>query len=206
MEPIVIASGNRHKVEEMRTIFGGAGIEVVGLGDVAEGIEEPEETGATFEANAELKAVWYAKRLGRMCVADDSGLEVDALGGEPGVYSARYSGVDGERDVRDSANNEKLMREMEGVEDEERGARFVCAMVLAEGDDVVAVVRGTFEGRIGQRGDVPRGENGFGYDPIFLVAPHFERTSAELSSEEKNARSHRGEAARRMVEALRGRP
>lgn len=238
MAPIVLATGNPHKVEELRAIFGRVGVSVVGLKEVApEGIPEPAETGGTFEANATIKAVYYAAQTGRVCLADDSGLEVDALGGAPGVISSHYA-TDGmetgaSRAARDAANNARLLREMEGVEEERRTARFVCVMVLAgpvgllprgtvplrapvleierarEGHrpeacaTVFATTWGRFEGRIGRAPDVPRGKNGFGYDPLFVLPSPETRTSAELLSEEKNARSHRGAAARAMAEALR---
>lgn len=213
MEAIVIATGNPHKVEELRAILGAAGVEVMGLRDLAgwEGLCEPEEHGRTFEANARIKAMSYASQTGRTCLADDSGLEVDALGGRPGVISSHYAteGVETGlgRAERDAANNARLMRELEGVPAEARTARFVCVMCVARGrggGGVVAESRGEMEGRIGLAGEVPRGTNGFGYDPLFLVGPGFRRTSAEMSAEEKNARSHRGAAAREMVRRLRG--
>ncbi|MEZ6242183.1 MAG: non-canonical purine NTP pyrophosphatase [Phycisphaerales bacterium] len=408
-EPIVIATGNPHKVEEIRAILGKIGVGVVGLSDLAGEFAEPVEGRASFEANATLKALSYAEQTGRVCLADDSGLEVDALGGAPGVISSHYA-TDGEetgisREARDAANNAKLLKDLEGVAPEQRSARFVCTMVLAtpspppgdappssgtippegtappggvgfqptrknsvpqfndgafqtrrgdlphwqlagatyfvtwrthagvlspeerrivadacshwdgtrivlhaatvmpdhvhmlfrikqqedgswpdlaglmhsikrhsaaqiqkkrgeagalwqreyfdrivrDADEaeekfryieknavkaglcerpgeypflirnagrletgptggrdsrILAVVRGAFEGRIGMPHDVPRGANGFGYDPLVLVGPDYTRTSAELSAEEKNARSHRGEAARLMAREI----
>lgn len=205
MHPIVLATTNPHKVEEVRAVLAPMGVDLVSLADIPGGrdIPEPREDGDTFEANAALKAVHYAQALGRVCLADDSGLEVDALGGEPGVHSAYYAhGLDEgprvPRAERDGANNAKLLRAMEHVPDQERGARFVCVMVAAGPDGVVlARSRGAFEGRIGR---AARGANGFGYDPL-LVLPDG-RTSAELSAEEKNARSHRGAAARAIAPAL----
>ncbi len=401
-EPIVIATGNPHKVDEIRAVMDGIGVRVVGLGDLPGEFEEPVEGRDSFEFNATLKAVSYARQTGRVCLADDSGLEVDALGGAPGVISSHYA-TDGEetgitREQRDRANNAKLLKDLAGVPPEKRTARFVCTMVLAApplggvfppsppggggfqpphptrstrhydgrflqrtsgnlphwdlggatffvtfnlrpggkfsdaekqivldacthwhaskiqlhaacvmpdhvhllfrtlgGDDgsfttlgelmhsiksysatqinklrksrgplwqeeyfdrivrtpdeadetlryieanamragiverardypylwesgegaggleappsgktrtdarVLAIVRGAFEGRIGMPGDVPRGDNGFGYDPLVLVAPEHDRTGAELDSAEKNARSHRGAAARLMA-------
>lgn len=206
MTPIVIATGNPHKVEELRAIFATVGVPVTGLQEVApEGIPEPAETGATFEENAQIKAAFYAQRTGRVCLADDSGLEVDALGGAPGVISSHYA-TDGEetgagRAERDAANNARLLREMEGVPDGDRTARFVCVMVLAgPKGHVLATARGTFEGRIGR---TPRGHGGFGYDPLFVLPAPDTRTSAELSAFEKNDMSHRGKAARAMAEELR---
>ncbi|MEN1706455.1 MAG: non-canonical purine NTP pyrophosphatase [Planctomycetota bacterium] len=142
-----------------------------------------------------------------MCLADDSGLEADALGGAPGVISSHYC-TDGEevgmtREERDAANNNKLLRELGDRSLDDRIARFVCVMILATPTgDVLADARGTFEGAIGPPGDVPRGVNGFGYDPLFLVAPDFEHTSAELDADTKNAMSHRGKAARAMTEKI----
>lgn len=211
MDPIVIATGNPHKVDELRAIFAEHGVPVVGLGDLPGAAGgEPEETGRTFEENATIKARAYAARTGRACLADDSGLEVDALGGAPGVISSHYC-TDGRdvgmsREERDRLNNERVLRELSGVPDDRRGARFVCVMVLAAPDgSVIARTRGTFEGRIGTPPRVPSGSGGFGYDPLFLVAPDFARTSAELSAQEKNRLSHRSEAARRMAAILRER-
>jgi XTP/dITP diphosphohydrolase len=162
-------------------------------------VPEPVEDGATFEANARIKALYYAKAAGSRCLAEDSGLEVDALGGRPGVHSARYAGTSGPRDERDRANNEKLLGELAGVASEERAARFVCCMCLAdEHGAILAETRGTFEGVIAE---TPRGDNGFGYDPLLWV-PDAGGTSAELSPQEKNARSHRGAAARLMAERI----
>jgi XTP/dITP diphosphohydrolase len=210
MEPIVIATGNPHKVQEMREIFAREGIPVVGLQDLpgSGAFREPEEPGATFEENAAIKALAYARQTGRVCLADDSGLEVDALGGAPGVISSHYS-TDGRetglsRGERDAANNARLLRELEGVPSERRSARFVCVMCLAgpESPTLLATTRGTFEGRIGLPGDVPRGENGFGYDPLFLLPGPETRTSAELSPEEKNRLSHRAAAAAAMAREI----
>jgi len=210
---IVLATSNPHKVDELRAIFAEMGlleVELLGLADAAPGtLREPEETGATFEENATIKAVAYATQLGRTCLADDSGLEIDALGGKPGVISSHYCSDGREmgmtRVQRDGANNRRVLRELDGVPEGSRTARFVCVMCLAEPSGrVLAMTRGTFEGRIGLPGDVPRGEHGFGYDPLFLLPAPDPRCSAELSPAEKNRRSHRGEAARRMGEHLRG--
>jgi XTP/dITP diphosphohydrolase len=195
---VLFASTNPHKVGEVRAIMRPFGVTVIGLDEVerASDVAEPVEDGETFAANARIKAVHYARALGRWCLADDSGLEVDALGGEPGVRSARYAGADGTRQERDRANNRKLLDGLKGVPDEKRTARFVCAMCLAdEKGRIVAETRGTVEGVMGHE---PRGHNGFGYDPLFRL-PHLGRTSAELPSEQKNALSHRGDAARRMA-------
>ena len=248
MEPIVLATANPHKVGELRAIFAAAGISVIGLNDLPPdefppgGLREPEETGTTFQANATIKALSYAAQTGRACLADDSGIEIDALAlpdgtPRPGVISSHYSTVGREtgltRAQRDSANNARVLRELEGLPPDRRAARFVCVMVLAEpgrsgstegtekdavdtenaggvagwnarptGYNVVAVSRGVFEGRIGTPPRVPAGTNGFGYDPLFLVAPDFARTGAELSSDQKNQLSHRARAAAAMIEQL----
>ncbi|GAB5497033.1 MAG: RdgB/HAM1 family non-canonical purine NTP pyrophosphatase [Phycisphaerales bacterium] len=211
-DPIVLATGNPKKVVELREIMAEIGVGIIPLTDLGMDLEEPEENGTTFEENARLKAIGYAKQTGRHCLADDSGLVVDSLGGAPGVISARYSNdidpSDLPRAERDRLNNKKLLNEMGDRDLADRQARFVCAMCLAGPDDqgenrVLAESIGTFEGAIGKRGDVPRGENGFGYDPLFLVAPENVRTSAELESEEKHRLSHRGAASRIMMEHVR---
>lgn len=201
---LLVATSNPHKLDELRAIFARAGIEVIGL-DAAGGAVAPErpvepvEDGATFADNARIKARSYARQTGRRCVADDSGLLVDALGGAPGVHSARYAGIGATRAERDRANNERLLLELAGVPRDRRTARFVCAMCASDPDGtIIAETEGSFAGVIA---DAPRGRNGFGYDPL-LEVPELGRTSAELSAEEKNARSHRGEAARRMAAAL----
>lgn len=216
MKTIVVATGNPHKVEELRAVLDLPGVRLITLADAPGGeggFPEPAETGRTFEENATIKALAYARATGMACLADDSGLEVDALGGRPGVISSHYA-TDGRetgatRAERDEANNRRVLAELEGVPPERRGARFVCVMVLAEPGEngvgeprVVARARGTFEGRIGCSGDVPRGTHGFGYDPLFLVGPAFLRTSAEFSPGEKNAISHRAAAARELRRAL----
>jgi XTP/dITP diphosphohydrolase len=233
MATIVLATGNPHKVEELRAIFAGVwgqgaaaavDVQLLGLGDIALPANlqsatgtwpEPSETGETFIANATIKATAYAAMTGRVCLADDSGLIIDALDGRPGVISSHY-GTDGREDgvpraVRDARNNARVLRELEGVEDAKRSARFVCVMVLADpGAGVLARATGLMEGRIGQPGlgsgsgsnSVPRGEHGFGYDPLFLVAPGFSQTGAELAPEVKNTLSHRAAAARQMARMI----
>jgi len=199
MNRILFATSNPHKLREVEQILAQLGIRVVGLGELAEPVPEPVEDGDTFEANAALKAVGYAKATGLHCLADDSGLEVDALGGAPGVHSARYAGVEGSRAERDQANNDKLLAKIAEIPEADRAARFVCAMCLAApSGEVIVETRGAFEGVLTDR---PRGENGFGYDPL-LYLPDAGRTSAELSSEQKNARSHRGQATRAMTNAI----
>ena len=210
---IVLATSNPHKVEEMRALFTGSGFTFVSLADAAgaAGVQltEPAETGTTFEANATIKAVSYARQLGALCLADDSGLEIDALGGRPGVISSHYC-TDGReagmsRAERDAANNQRVLRELEGVPPEQRSARFVCVMCVAAPDKAapLALVRGTFEGRMGLPPRVPAGANGFGYDPLFLVGPAHARTGAELPTDEKNRLSHRAAAARLVLARLR---
>lgn len=197
---IVVATGNPHKVEEIREILAPSGLVVHSLDEVGGPFAEPDETGRTFEANARIKAVAYAKATGRTVLADDSGLEVDALGGEPGVDSAIWAGVDGSRAERDARNNAKLAERMRGVPSDRRAARFVCCMCLADPSGrVLAETRGTFEGRIGE---APRGSHGFGYDP-WLWLDDAGCSSAELPPHDKNARSHRGHAARAMAQAIR---
>ena len=205
--PITIATANPGKVAELRPIFAERGIFVVGLADLGTPTTEPHETGDTFEANAAIKAIAYARQTGTLCLADDSGLVVDALGGAPGVLSSHYS-TDGRDDPRpraerDAANNERLVRELLGVPDGQRTARFVCVMVLADPSGrVLATGRGAMEGRIAHAPRPPHGGHGFGYDPLFLVAPTFERTSAELTPAEKNAISHRAKAAGEIARAI----
>ncbi|MGP1347750.1 MAG: RdgB/HAM1 family non-canonical purine NTP pyrophosphatase [Phycisphaerales bacterium] len=198
---ILIATSNPHKVEEFRGELEPLGFRVLCLADIpgAAGLAEPDEDAPTFEGNAEIKATYYAQRLNRIALADDSGLEVDALNGEPGIRSARYAGIGGDRATRDAANNAKLLSAIARTPEHQRTARFVCAVCLADPDArVLATARGTFEGRITTS---PRGGNGFGYDPLLELEDG--RTAAELSPQEKNARSHRGQAARALAAALR---
>lgn len=220
MTDIVLATSNPHKIDEMNAIFAEilpGRFRFQSLAQACPGLRlaEPAETGTTFEENAVIKALSYAEQTGRLCLADDSGLEIDALHGRPGVISSHYC-TDGRetgmtRDQRDAANNARVLKELEGVPDDRRGARFVCVMVLAGPDSVrrdphrsetcatVAQARGTFEGRIGH---TLRGVGGFGYDPLFLVAPDFRTSSAELAPEVKNRLSHRGAAARELATLL----
>ena len=198
---LLFATSNPHKIEEVAAILAPLGMEVMGLEALDRVPPEPVEDGATFADNARLKAVHYARAASRLCLADDSGLEVDALGGAPGVLSARYAGIGASRAEQTAANNARLLREMKDVPPGKRAARFVCAMCLAdEHGRIRAESRGTFDGFIAIQ---PRGTSGFGYDPL-LYLPDLGRTVAELSAEEKNARSHRGEAARQMADLIDG--
>ena len=197
---LLVATTNPNKLREIGQILGPLGVAVVSLADVVGTLEEPAEDGATFEENARAKAAFYARATGLACLAEDSGIEVDALGGAPGVYSARYSGVEGPAAARDAANNAKLLRELARVGAPNRRARFVCAACLVDGGgELLTETRGTFEGIIA---DAPQGTGGFGYDPL-LYLPDVGKTSAELSPEEKNARSHRGAAIRALASWLR---
>lgn len=193
---LVVATGNAKKLVELERILAGLDVELVPM--TALGLDTPVEDGDTFEANAAIKARAACEATGLPALADDSGLEVDALGGAPGVHSARYAGVDDDGDL---ANNRKLVAAIHAVPEEQRTARFVCVAALAAPDGRLWTERGTMEGRIV---DEPRGEAGFGYDPHF-VSTGETRTNAELTPAEKDARSHRGaafRAIRRDVEAL----
>lgn len=208
MTEIVLATSNPHKIEEVAAVLPADRVRLRSLTDAGlQHLPEPVEDADTFEGNALIKARFYAES-GLTCIADDSGLVVDALDGAPGVYSARYAGHDGPRAERDLANNTKLLTELSGVPAPERRARFVCALAYVDPNAAVEwVVHGTFEGSIltpnqaadPDRPERGRGGNGFGYDPLFLVAGDPEnRTSAELSPDEKNALSHRGDAVRKL--------
>ncbi len=210
---LLIATSNPHKIDEIMAVAheAGADLELASLKDAGIDVPEPIEDKDTFAGNALLKAEYYAKHAQMPCLADDSGLEVDALGGAPGVRSARYSGVAGGRDVVDPANNRKLLDELGDTPLKDRTARFVCAMALAwpGGERPPVQVRGTFEGRIitPEQAEDPnhayagRGAHGFGYDPLFWLDDRG-CTSAELDPAEKNAISHRGNAARLLLERL----
>lgn len=212
MTELVLATQNPGKIAELRDLLAPLGLTVLGLADLGDLPPEPDETGDTFLANATIKALAYAQATGRLCLADDSGLEVDALGGRPGVISSHYAfdgRTDGEagamtREQRDAANNARLLRDLEGVPAADRTARFVCVMVLAgPGSKILATSSGVFEGQIGLPGEIPRGGGGFGYDPVFLVGPAHLRTGAELDKGEKNRLSHRGAAVRAMIDQIR---
>lgn len=192
---ILLATQNLGKVKELQELLQGEEIEVISLRDIANW-EEVEETGETFAENAALKARAGAERTGLVSLADDSGLEVDALNGAPGVYSARYAGEPKD----DERNNEKLLKELEGVTEEERTGRFRCALVIATPKGEEYLTEGTVEGRILRE---RRGEEGFGYDPLFFL-PEFKRTMAELNVNQKNKVSHRAQAFEKAVPILRG--
>jgi XTP/dITP diphosphohydrolase len=197
---LLFATSNPHKIEEVKAILAPAGFDVIGLDSLDDPPPEPVEDGATFAENARIKAIYYAKAAGRLCLADDSGLEVDALGGAPGVFSARYAGAGETRAEQTAANNARLLMELKNVPDDQRAGRFVCAMCLADAEgNVLAESRGTLPGVIAR---TPRGTSGFGYDPLVYLTDAG-RTVAELSADEKNARSHRGEATRQMVQKVR---
>ncbi len=182
---LIVATKNKGKVSEIGKILEGLGVELLSLADLSD-IVMPEETGATFEANALIKARAIASATGVAALADDSGLEVDALGGRPGIFSARYAGPD----ATDEENYLKLLGELEGVPDGKRTARFRCSVAFVASDGVSRVFQGALEGQIAQG---PSGTGGFGYDPVFYI-PSEARTSAELSPEEKNRISHRAKA------------
>ena len=182
---ILFATTNAGKLREVRAILAGLAVRLESLTDHPS-IPAAVEDADTFEGNARLKAIHYSRLTNRWTLTDDSGLEVDALGGRPGVHSSRYAGPEGDA----AANNAKLVRELDGVPAEKRTARFRCVVVLANGSEVLATASGKWEGLIV---DDPRGANGFGYDPHFFV-PHYGITSAEMTPEQKNRLSHRGQA------------
>jgi XTP/dITP diphosphohydrolase len=209
---VVVASRNRGKISEYRRMLDQAGFSVVSIDQagVGDDVELPEE-GDTFEANAFSKASALWKITGGWTLGDDSGLEVDALGGAPGVFSARYSGSRQRGSERDRANYEKLLRELQDVPDEKRTARFVCAIAMLgpngpgrrngrgkDGPCHCITTRGVCTGLIIR---VPRGDDGFGYDPVFVV-DGYDQTMAELTMDHKNRISHRGRALRGLVEKL----
>lgn len=193
MKEIVLASSNAGKVREVEMMMKDMGIRVIPLSETSF-TEEIEENGATFEENAVIKAKAVAEVLGVPVLADDSGLEIDYLDKAPGIYSARYLG----HDTPYSVKNRMILEKLDGVPDEERTARFVCSMALALPHGAVLTTTATMEGRIAYE---IKGENGFGYDPIFFL-PEFGMSSAEISPEQKNEISHRGKALRQMKEEI----
>ncbi len=197
---IIVATGNRDKVKEIREILQPLGADIVTMKEAGLAAE-PEENGTTFQENAIIKAKAVAEKAAEsstwkeaVVLADDSGLVIDALDGEPGIYSARYLG----HDTSYREKNSHLMKRLEGVEEERRSARFVCAVAAVCPDGKILTAEGTMEGRIGYE---ERGENGFGYDPIFYL-PEFGCSCAELSPAQKNSVSHRGKAFRAMGKKL----
>lgn len=193
MRKIIFATGNAGKLREIREIMADMDVEVVSMKEAGLDVDI-EENGDTFEANARIKAEAIAAHTEDIVLADDSGLEVDYLNKEPGVYSARYLGEDTSYDIK----NQTILDRLAGVPKEKRTARFVCAIAAVLPDKQVLVTRETIEGYIGEK---PAGTNGFGYDPIFYV-DEYNCSTAELSEEEKNAISHRGKALRAMKALL----
>jgi len=196
MKRIVLATGNTGKVREINELL--AGLDIAVEPQSGFGVPDAEETGLSFVENALIKARNAAHHTGLPAIADDSGLEVDALAGAPGIYSSRYAGDA----VTDRDNVEKLLRELADVPEVQRGARFQCVMVYLRhaADPTPVICQGTWEGRILTS---PRGNNGFGYDPVFYVPTH-DCAAAELSPEIKNRLSHRGQALRALIARLRG--
>lgn len=193
VKKLIIATKNQGKAKEFVTLFSPLGYKVLTMLDLEDAIDV-EETGTTFEENAILKAEALSKQYNTMVIADDSGLIIDALGGRPGVYSARYAG----EEKSDEANIDKVLEELQGVPSKQRTARFYCALAIAAPDKETITVAGRVEGIITSD---RRGENGFGYDPIFYV-PSFNRTMAQLQSSEKNAISHRANALKNLQAEL----
>ena len=194
---ILVATTNPGKIAELRALLG-ADVQWLSLSDF-ESIDEIEEDGATFAENARKKALGYAKATGLWTIADDSGLVIDTLDGAPGVKSARFSGEkDSDRTPLDHKNMAKVLKLLEDVPKEKRTAGFVCHLCLASPEKILIETKGTLEGLIN---DKPIGENGFGYDPIFFV-PNLNKTVAQLTRDEKNAISHRGEAIRKLKPLL----
>ena len=193
MKRMIFATGNENKMKEIREILGALPLEILSMKEAGVSADIVED-GKSFEENAQIKAKAICEMTGEIVLADDSGLEIDYLNKEPGIYSARYMGEDTSYHIK----NKSLIDRLEGVPDEKRTARFVCAIAAVFPDGKELVVRGTVEGIIGYE---EKGENGFGYDPIFYL-PERGCTTAELSPEEKNSISHRGNALRLMNELL----
>ncbi|MCY8495149.1 XTP/dITP diphosphatase [Bacillus inaquosorum] len=193
MKEAIIATHNPGKVKEFKEILEPKGYDVKSLAEIGF-TEEIKETGHTFEENAILKAEAVAKAVNKIVIADDSGLSIDNLGGRPGVYSARYAGE--QKD--DQANIDKVLSELKGIEKEQRTARFRCALAVSIPGEETKTVEGHVEGYIAEE---PRGEYGFGYDPIFIVKDK-DKTMAELTSDEKNKISHRADALKKLAKLL----
>ncbi|MCY2932345.1 MAG: RdgB/HAM1 family non-canonical purine NTP pyrophosphatase [Planctomycetota bacterium] len=199
---IFVTTRNPGKLREIRDALGELPVPVAGLEDFPT-LPEPAETGATFAENARLKAHYYAQATGQWCLADDSGLAVDALGGRPGVHSARFAAErippGANRHAVDHANNQRLLEELAGLAPDQLTARFLCHLALSDGRRVLLEAQGALEGLIVRQG---QGHNGFGYDPHFYV-PSEGLTLAQMPAARKNAISHRGQAVRRLGELLR---
>ena len=193
---IIFATGNAGKMREIREIMADMDMEICSMKEAGISLDI-EENGTTFEENAQIKAKAICELTGEIVLADDSGLEIDYLNKEPGIYSARYMGEDTSYHIK----NAKLIERLEGVPDEKRDARFVCVIACAYPDGTVDTATGIIEGKLAKE---PKGENGFGYDPIFYL-PERGMTTGEMEPEEKNAISHRGIAIRKMVEILKKR-
>ncbi|MCG8414882.1 MAG: RdgB/HAM1 family non-canonical purine NTP pyrophosphatase [Pseudomonadales bacterium] len=200
MQRVVLASGNQGKLRELQDMLAVKEVELIPQSEL--GVGDVPETGLSFVENALIKARHACQETGLPSIADDSGIEVDALNGEPGIYSARYSGVSGEE--ADAANNAKLLTELEQVAEADRSARFQCVIVYLRHakDPMPLICQGTWEGRILF---AESGVNGFGYDPLFYVPTH-DCASAELAKDVKNSLSHRGQALRQLLECWNTRP
>ena len=190
---LIFATGNQDKMREIREILGDKYYEILSMKEAGIDLDIVED-GSTFEENAMIKAKAVMETTGALTLADDSGLEIDAFGGGPGIYSARYLGTD----TSYIEKNKVILEKLKDIPEEKRTARFVCAIAAAFPNGQTLTTRGTMEGIIGYEA---KGENGFGYDPIFYL-PQLEKYSAELSRDEKNSLSHRGEALRKMKEIL----
>lgn len=193
MEKLIFATGNEHKMKEIRMILGDLDYEILSMKEAGIDVDIVED-GKTFEENATIKATAISKIANCIVLADDSGLEVDYMDKKPGIMSARWMGEDTSYRIK----NQKIIDNLEGVPEEQRTARFVCAIAAAFPDGRVITKRGMIEGLIGYE---EQGENGFGYDPIFVV-PEYGKTTAQLSPEEKNKISHRGRALQMIKEVL----
>jgi XTP/dITP diphosphohydrolase len=190
---LLLGSQNPGKLQEMRHLVAGLPLRV--MGPLELGLTEaPEETGSSFLENARLKALYYSRRSGRLAAADDSGICVDALGGEPGLYSSRFGG----EDASDHDRNRLMLARLSGVPDADRGAHFFCTVVVARGEEILFETQQAVDGLIARE---MRGGNGFGYDPLFFYPP-FGRTFGEVAREEKDRVSHRGKAFARLREFL----
>lgn len=190
---IIVATKNQGKLREIRSILRGLSIQLHGLNDF-KNVPNVEEDGESFAENGLKKARFYSQFFGKLTIADDSGLEVDALGGRPGIYSARYAG----KGASDQENRKKLLKELEGVPISKRGAGFKCAIAVVSPDGREILTEGSCRGRVGFK---EIGKNGFGYDPLFIL-PQYGKTMAQLSLEEKNRVSHRGKALRKLRKVL----